>query len=123
MMLFACEHICYRRLPAVDIVGPEGMQHRRYNLAVVTRRGATFAVALLAIAACACMPPAWGANALLHPQRRPMTRQPTRPLDAVEFDGAGVRLKGWWFHAPAKRATVVFLHGVADNRGSSVGIA
>jgi uncharacterized protein len=72
------------------------------------------------------MPPSWGANALLHPQRRPMTRQPNRPAEAVEFEGEGtVKLKGWWFRgdANAKRGTVVFLHGVADNRGSAVGIA
>ena len=69
------------------------------------------------------MPPSWGANALLHPQRRPMTRQPNAEFDAVEFAGTGVKLKGWWFHTPNKRGTVVFLHGVADNRGSAVGIA
>ena len=84
---------------------------------------AVIGVSLLALAAGACMPPSWGANALLHPQRRPMTRQPNRPADAVDFDGEGVKLKGWWFHAGAKRGTVVFLHGVADNRGSAVGIA
>lgn len=86
----------------------------------------SFAGALLAtfaLAAGGCMPPSWGANALLHPQRRPMTRVPDRPFDAVDFDGAGVTLKGWWFHAGGKRGTIVVLHGVADNRGSSVGIA
>jgi uncharacterized protein len=84
------------------------------------------AALLLAIALGGCMPPSWGANALLHPQRRPMTRQPNRPADAVEFEGDGaVKLKGWWFrtNATAKRGTVVFLHGVADNRGSAVGVA
>src|SRR5262249_14430018 len=59
----------------------------------------------------------------LPPQRRPVTRTPNRPFDAVELDGAGVKLKGWWFHGAGKRGTVVYLHGVADNRGSSVGIA
>ena len=78
---------------------------------------------LVALGAAGCMPPSWGANALLHPQRRPMTRQPNRAFDAVEFEGAGVKLKGWWFHAGAKRGTVVFLHGLSDNRGTSVGIA
>jgi uncharacterized protein len=80
-------------------------------------------VLLVAGAATGCMPPSWGANALLHPQRRPMTRQPDRPFDAVEFEGAGVKLKGWWFHAAQKRGTVVFLHGLSDNRGTGVGIA
>ena len=70
-----------------------------------------------------CMPPSWGANALLHPQRRPVTRAPDRPFEAVEFDGAGVKLKGWWFHAGGTRGTIVVLHGVGDNRGASIGIA
>jgi alpha-beta hydrolase superfamily lysophospholipase len=78
---------------------------------------------LLALGAGACMPPTWGAQALLHPNRRPMTHQPDRPFDAVDFDGDGVKLKGWWFHAAAKRGTLVYLHGVADNRGTSVGVA
>jgi pimeloyl-ACP methyl ester carboxylesterase len=78
---------------------------------------------LLTIGAGACMPPSWGANALLHPSRRPMTRHPDRPFEAVDFDGDGVKLKGWWFHAAAPRGTVVVLHGVADNRGSSIGVA
>jgi pimeloyl-ACP methyl ester carboxylesterase len=78
---------------------------------------------LVAIGAAGCMPPSWGANALLHPQRRPMTRQPDRAFDAVVFEGEGVKLKGWWFHSSNKRGTVVFLHGLSDNRGNGVGIA
>lgn len=78
---------------------------------------------LVAVVAAGCMPPSWGANALLHPQRRPMARTPDRPFDAVVFEGEGVKLKGWWFHAAQKRGTVVFLHGLADNRGTGVGIA
>src|SRR4029079_174201 len=78
---------------------------------------------LAAVVAAGCMPPSWGANALLHPQRRPMTRQPDRPFEAMELEGHGVKLQGWWFHAPEKRGTIVVLHGVADNRGSSVGLA
>jgi len=72
----------------------------------------------------ACMPPSWGAAALLHPSRRPVTQQPKVPFETVDLQGAGVRLEGWWFHAPMpRRGTVVYLHGVADNRGSSVGVA
>jgi len=78
---------------------------------------------LIVVVATGCMPPSWGANALLHPQRHPVNRQPSRPFDAVEFEGVGVKLKGWWFHAPQKRGTVVFLHGLSDNRGNGVGIA
>ena len=89
------------------------------------RRTAALAVAgvLLALGVAAYLAPSFGANAILYPKRRPMTRQPTQPFEAVEFEGAGVKLKGWWFHAPEKRGTVVFLHGVGDNRGSAVGIA
>jgi alpha-beta hydrolase superfamily lysophospholipase len=92
--------------------------------AFVNRRPAFAVAALLALTVAAgCMPPSWGANAILHPQRRPLKRQPDRPFDAVELDGAGVKLKGWWFHAAEKRGTLVYLHGVSDNRGTSVGIA
>jgi alpha-beta hydrolase superfamily lysophospholipase len=91
--------------------------------AFVTRRPALGLAALLALTAAGCMPPSWGANAILHPQRRPVKRQPDRPFDAVDFDGAGVTLKAWWFHAGEKRGTLVYLHGVSDNRGTSVGVA
>jgi len=83
------------------------------------------ALAVVVVAAVAgCMPPSWAANALLHPPRRAVTQKPSRAFEAVQFDGAGVPLKGWWFRAAApKRGTVVYLHGVADNRGSGIGIA
>ncbi len=89
------------------------------------RRIAALAVAgvLLATGAAAYLAPSFGANAILYPKRRPMTRQPNLPFEAVEFEGAGVKLKGWWFHTGEKRGTVVFLHGVQDNRGTAVGIA
>jgi alpha-beta hydrolase superfamily lysophospholipase len=88
-------------------------------------------VAALACAAPACMPPSWGAAALLHPTRHKTKRQPTRPFEAFTWPGAalplgspGVSLAAWWFHAPAPtRGTLVYLHGVSDNRGSSLGIA
>lgn len=69
------------------------------------------------------MPPTWGAAALLHPARRPVTVRPNQPFDAVELEGDGVKLRGWWFHGTGKRGTVVFLHGVAANRESGIGIA
>jgi alpha-beta hydrolase superfamily lysophospholipase len=80
----------------------------------------------LALSAGGCMPPSWGAAALLHPARHATSRQPTRPFEAFAWEGAGtpgVKLVGWWFHAGVPRGTLIYLHGVADNRGSSVGIA
>jgi uncharacterized protein len=70
------------------------------------------------------MPPSWGAGALLHPSRRAVGASPARPFEALDVQGDGVRLKGWWFHAASeRRGTIVYLHGVADNRASSLGIA
>jgi alpha-beta hydrolase superfamily lysophospholipase len=71
------------------------------------------------------MPPSWGARALLHPQRHTNGRRPTLPVEETRWQGAGVTLAGWWFHAPTARprGTIVFLHGVTDNRGSAAGIA
>jgi alpha-beta hydrolase superfamily lysophospholipase len=88
-------------------------------------RAAVLAVAALLLGAAACMPPSWGAGALLHPTRHLPKRQPTRAFEAFEWQGAGVPLVGWWFHAApgSARGTVVYLHGVADSRGSSIGIA
>jgi alpha-beta hydrolase superfamily lysophospholipase len=89
-------------------------------------RAGARALLCLALSAAGCMPPSWGAAALLHPARHTTSRQPTRPFEAFAWEGAGapgVKLVGWWFHASAPRGTLIYLHGVADNRGSSVGIA
>jgi pimeloyl-ACP methyl ester carboxylesterase len=83
-------------------------------------RALLFTICLLTTA---CMPPAWGANALLHPHRKPVTQTPTVPYEAVEID-AGIKLSGWRFRATKpRRGTVVFLHGLGDNRASGIGIA
>jgi pimeloyl-ACP methyl ester carboxylesterase len=65
--------------------------------------------------------PSIGANALLYPARRHVTIAPpegcvTRTVDAVD-----VTLTGWQCDAPARRGTLVFLHGRADNRASALG--
>ena len=82
-------------------------------------------IALLALLAAGCMPPAWGASALLHPGRRPPRQPPARPFEVVELEGSGVHLEGWRFPAegPVRRGTVVYLHGAGDSRRSSLGIA
>jgi alpha-beta hydrolase superfamily lysophospholipase len=70
------------------------------------------------------MPASLGASAILHPSRKILDRWPTKPFESVDLDGAGIRLKAWRFHASgAARGTVVYLHGVGDNRESSIGIA
>lgn len=70
------------------------------------------------------MPASWGADALLYPSRRAVEARPKVPFDNFNVEGAGIRLKGWWFHAEGtKRGTVVYLHGTADNRTSGIGIA
>jgi alpha-beta hydrolase superfamily lysophospholipase len=81
-------------------------------------------LALLALSLGACMPPSWGAGALLHPGKTIATDRSNRPHDTLWFNGSGVRLKGWWFKTTKpRRGTIVYLHGVADNRGSSSSIA
>ena len=70
------------------------------------------------------MPPSWAAPALLHPHRKPLTVQAPLPHEDVAIAGEGVVLRGWLFRARGeRRGTIVYLHGVADNRASSAGIA
>jgi pimeloyl-ACP methyl ester carboxylesterase len=66
--------------------------------------------------------PAIGAGGLLHPSRHAVTKPPPAGCAAREFAGAGVTLRGWQCTpaAPA-RATIVYLHGVADTRESAAG--
>ncbi len=88
------------------------------------RAAALVLLVCVVAAAPACMPPSWGAAAILHPTRHKAARQPTRRFEPFEWQGAGVPLVGWWFHAPdGARGTLIYLHGVADNRASSIGIA
>ncbi len=71
------------------------------------------------------MPPSWGANALLHPSRRAVGAAPALPHGDFAVDAGGVTLRGWLFPAQtaARAGTVVYLHGVADNRASGTWIA
>ena len=74
--------------------------------------------------------PGLGAGGLLHPSRRPLSA--VRPNGCVDhqYVGAGVTLDAWQCSAPAAtrglagtaRATIVYLHGIADNRGSAAGV-
>jgi pimeloyl-ACP methyl ester carboxylesterase len=77
-------------------------------------------VAILSAAACQVLP-SMGANGLLRPARNRMAPVASRSGPAVTFQGGAGRLVGWWFPSvTARRATVIYLHGVADNRGSSL---
>lgn len=67
--------------------------------------------------------PGIGAGGLLHPARRRVTHQPPAGCVARELAGAGVALRGWVCDPPAPaRATIVYLHGIADNRESGAGV-
>ncbi len=70
------------------------------------------------------MPAEWGAAAILHPVRRPVTVVPRLPFQVVAFASGSERLEGWLFRGDGeRRGLIVFLHGIADNRQSGVGVA
>jgi pimeloyl-ACP methyl ester carboxylesterase len=80
--------------------------------------------ALLAIGAAvaAVQAPSIAAGALLHPSRNDEIPASPRGCLEQEFAGAGVTLRGWRCRpAGSRRGTLIYLHGVADNRGSSAG--
>ncbi len=90
------------------------------------RRPQLLASVALALSGVACMPPEWGANAILHPTRRALTRHPQIAHESVSFTTAdGLALEGWLFRssAPDRRGLIVYLHGIADNRQSGIGVA
>lgn len=67
--------------------------------------------------------PAVGANGLLHPARRGVTATPPATCQDEVFKGDGLNLRGWRCHASrARRGTLIYLHGIADNRSSAVGV-
>jgi len=68
--------------------------------------------------------PAAGANGLLHPTRRALDAALRETHPPITFAGADVILTGWRFAARgARRGTVIYLHGIADNRGSGLTVA
>lgn len=102
--------------PGSRSVGLEGSVLPRTILCVL--------LVLIAGVGGACVPASWGAAAILHPARRTALSDPPRPHEEVTFKGHGVLLRGWRFPAAgARRGSLIYLHGVADNRGSVAGIA
>ncbi len=85
--------------------------------------GCAVGAALLLIALVFTVVPSIAAGGLLHPIRVALyTRAPQGCVDR-EFTGDGLTLRGW--HCAAigpRRGSVVYLHGVADNRSSAVGV-
>lgn len=66
--------------------------------------------------------PEIAAGALLHPTRR--SELPVRPNNCENRDyrSTDVTLRGWACSAEGpRRGAIIFLHGIADNRGSAVG--
>jgi uncharacterized protein len=67
--------------------------------------------------------PSIAASAMLHPFRRQTyTATPTNCKE-VTLEGQGIKLKGWSCEASGERkGTLIYLHGIADNRSSGSGV-
>ena len=67
--------------------------------------------------------PGAGAGALLHPGRRRVVGPPPPTCSERAFAGDGVTIRSWQCRTSSpRRGTVVYLHGVADNRTSGAGL-
>jgi uncharacterized protein len=83
--------------------------------------GAVLAAAL--ISAALIMAPSIAAGGLLYPARHPLRAAIPPGCENRDFQGDDVTLRGWQCGSIGKRrGTIIYLHGVADNRGSSVGV-
>jgi len=84
--------------------------------------GAVITLVLIGVASCRGELAALGANGLLHPSRRVVDIAPPADYKSVSFVGGDVTLAGWLVTARTLpwRATIIYLHGVADSRGSSI---
>jgi pimeloyl-ACP methyl ester carboxylesterase len=82
------------------------------------------ALSLIAASYLATQLPAIGASALLYSPRRVTGR--VMPVECAErtFEGADGRLSGWQCRGAStgSRGTVIYLHGIADDRGSAQGV-
>ena len=78
---------------------------------------------LLLVTVAATQLPAIGAGAMLHPFHRKVARAVPDRCEAVTLKGDGIDLQGWRGEAQGERhGTIIYLHGVADNRVSGQGI-
>ena len=81
-------------------------------------------LALIVAGVAASQLPAIGAGALLFPSRH--VNQRIRPSVCVDrkFAAVDITLDGWECRStnPVRRGTILYLHGIADNRGSAIGV-
>lgn len=78
---------------------------------------------LLLVGVAATQFPTIGAALILHPPHRRVAAMPPPQCHAVTFTGDGVSLQGWRGDASGGyRGTLIYLHGVADNRTSGAGV-
>src|SRR5258706_11743337 len=85
--------------------------------------GVIGAIIVIALGIASTQLPAAGAGGLLHPYRRHLIEPLPPTCREATFAGDVVTLQGWRCSAsPAPRGTVVYLHGVADNRVSGSGV-
>jgi uncharacterized protein len=83
----------------------------------------TSSVIVLLIGAAATQVARIGATLILHPPHRRVTMSPPPQCREVTFHGDGVSLQGWRGDASDSfRGTLIYLHGVADNRASGAGV-
>lgn len=68
--------------------------------------------------------PQIAAGGLLYPSRRNVTDSPPASCENHEISSSGLKLFGWRCSATAapRRGTIVYLHGIADNKSSSAGV-
>ena len=79
--------------------------------------------ALLLLGVAASQLPSIGAALILHPVHRHVAVAPPPGYHEVTFSGEGVSLRGWRGQASGdRRGTLIYLHGVADNRASGAGV-
>ncbi len=79
--------------------------------------------ALLILALAFIEVPSIAAGGLLHPARLALYGEMPSGCVEREFAGDGLTLRGWMCAARVeRRGTVVYLHGVADNRSSAIGV-
>ena len=68
--------------------------------------------------------PAIAAGGLLHPSRHRASGSAPPGCTDTTIQNAGITLEGWRCAAEGeRRGTIVYLHGVADNRASAAGVA